>query len=143
MLKQISISLAIVTIISVVFGFALRHLTGFWEATSAVFVLQFLLFYFAKFENKNVVVSDIEQQAYENLLQTQIVAVNCPCGQTTMKVPILLNEDNIFTCNKCSSKFKVNATFDSILLTEPLNIANAFEALIQKDKERELSYNKL
>ena len=136
MLKQISISLAIVTSISALIGFIFRNLIGFWEATSAAVVIQFLWFYFAKFENKNIAAADIEQQAYENLLQTQIVAVNCPCGQTTMKVPILLNEDNIFTCNKCSSKFKVNTTFESILLTEPLNIANAFEALIQKDREK-------
>jgi len=136
MFKRISISLAIVISISILVGFIFRNAIGFWEGTSAAVVLQFLWFYFAKIDNKNVVAPDIEQQAYENLLQTQIVSVNCPCGQTTMKVPILHNEDNIFACNKCSSKFRVDTTFDSILLTEPLNIVNAFEALIQKDKEK-------
>lgn len=129
MLKRITISLCILLVISLGVGFIFQSLIGFWQGVTASIILHFLVFYFFNIKNDIPLSEDVEQQAFNNLLQTQTVNVNCPCGQSPITVPILLNSDNIFTCEKCVSKFRVNVAFESVLLTEPLNIANAFEAL--------------
>lgn len=129
MLKRITVSLCILLIISFGIGFIFQNLIGFWQGVTASIILHFLVFYFLNTKSDTPQTDDIEQQAFNNLLQTQTVSVNCPCGQSPSIVPILLNSDNIFTCEKCLSKFRVNVTFESVLLTEPFNIANAFDAL--------------
>lgn len=129
MLKRITVSLSLLLIVSLGVGFIFQNLIGFWQGVTASIIIHFIVFYFLNTKNNDPLSEDIEQQAFNNLLQTQTVSVNCPCGQSPAVVPILLNSDNIFTCEKCFSKFRVNVAFESVLLTEPLNIANAFDAL--------------
>lgn len=83
-------------------------------------------------------VSEIEA-AFDELVATQTVPVACPCGKGVFSTPIFLNQDNVFECKSCNSKFKVELTYESILITEPLSLINVFESL--KEKEKELSYN--
>jgi hypothetical protein len=52
---------------------------------------------------------------------------------------VFYNTDNSFLCEKCGSRFKVELNHETVLLTEPLNIANVFTQL----KEKELSDNKV
>jgi hypothetical protein len=132
MLKKIGISLLLTILISVGIGFVLQSFIGFWQGVTAAIIIHFLIFYFFNPDKKSQVFIESEQTAFDHLLQTQTVNINCPCGQSPINVPILLNADNIFICEKCSSKYRVNTTFESVLLTEPLNIENAFNALKNK-----------
>jgi hypothetical protein len=141
MIKKLGLSLGLTFLISIGIGFVLKDLIGFWQGLTAAIILHFLFFYFFNPDKKSNTLVAAEQAAFDNLIQTQTVSVNCPCGQNPMLVPIILNSENIFTCEKCLSKFRVNTVFESVLLTEPLNIVNAFNALSQKD--RELPYNKV
>jgi hypothetical protein len=136
MIKKIGISLILTSLISLGIGFILQSFIGFWQGVTAAFIIHFLIFYLFNPNKKSQIFLESEQSAFNHLLQTQTVEINCPCGQNPTNAPILLNEDNIFICEKCASKYRVNATFESVLLTEPLNIENAFNAL----KKRELPY---
>jgi len=137
MLKTVCLSILIVLLISFGLGFAAQNVIGFWQGVVLVTIAQFIGFYFYDPNKKSKVLEQGEELAFSELLSTQTVSVNCPCGQQSMMVPILLNSENIFVCEKCNSKFRVNPVFESVLLTEPLNIANAFAAL----KNKEQSYN--
>jgi len=139
MLKKICLSVLLVLLISAGIGFSLQNFIGFWQGTVAAFIVQFLFFYFHNPNKKEEQLIMGEQLAYNDLLQTQTSTVNCPCGQRSMTVPILLNEENIFTCDKCLSKFRVDVTLESVVLTEPFNLVNVFTSL--KEKEKELPYN--
>ena len=129
MIKKIGISLILTSLISLGIGFILQSFIGFWQGVTAAFIIHFLIFYLFNPNKKSQIFLESEQSAFNHLLQTQTVEVNCPCGQNPTNAPILLNEDNIFICEKCASKYRVNVTFESVLLTEPLNIENAFNAL--------------
>jgi len=129
MIKKILVSLTLTLLISIGIGFILNSLIGFWQGFTAAIIIHFLAFYFFNPEKKSRVVVESEQTAFNDLLETQTVTVNCPCGQNPISAPVLLNSDNIFTCEKCFSKYRVNVSFESVLLTEPFNIANAFDAL--------------
>lgn len=137
MIKKILLSLILTILISAGIGFVLQSIIGFWQGFTAALIIHFLAFYFFNPEKKSQAMVESEQIAFNDLLQTQTVTVNCPCGQNPISAPILLNSENIFTCDKCFSKFRVNVSFESVLLTEPFNIANAFSAL----KSKELPYN--
>ena len=137
MIKKICFSLILTILISAGIGVVLQNIIGFWQGATAAIIIHFLIFYLFNPEKKTQAFIESEKAAFDELLLTQTASVNCPCGQNTITVPILLNTENIFTCEKCLSKFRVNVTFDSVLLTEPFNIANAFNVL----KSKELPYN--
>jgi hypothetical protein len=131
MIKRVTLSLILTVIISAGIGFVLKNFVGFWQGFTAAIIIHFLAFYIFNPEKKDRIVVESEQLAFNDLLQTQTVNINCPCGQSPISAPILLNTENIFSCKKCLSKYRVDITFESILLTEPFNIANAFDALKQ------------
>lgn len=131
MIKRIIISFLLTILISAGVGFVLHNFISFWQGFTAALILHFLIFYLFNPEQKSRAFVESEQAALDELLTTQTVTVNCPCGQNPISTPILLNMDNTFTCEKCFSKYRVNVSFESVLLTEPFNIANAFDALKQ------------
>lgn len=137
MIKNICLSLFLTILISSGIGFVFQNIIGFWQGVTAAIIIHFLIFYLFNPEKKSQEYIESEKTAFNELLLTQTTPVSCPCGQSTISVPILLNSENIFTCEKCLSKFRVNVTLDSVLLTEPFNIANTFSGL----KSREHSYN--
>lgn len=137
MIKKICLSLVLTILISAGIGFVFQNIIGFWQGATAAIIIHFLIFYLFNPGQKSQVLIESEKAAFDELILTQTASVNCPCGQNTINVPILLNIDNIFTCEKCLSKFRVNVSFDTVLLTEPFNIANAFNVL----KSKELTYN--
>ena len=90
MLKRITVSLCILLVISLGVGFIFQNLIGFWQGVTASIILHFLVFYFLNTKNDTPRNEDSEQQAFNNLLQTQTVNVNCPCGQSPTNVLIFL-----------------------------------------------------
>ena len=137
MFKVIGFSLGITILISLGLGFVLKDIIGFWEGFVVGIIAQFLGFYLLSLRNKNNIVE--EPDLSDEIINLQTIPITCPCGKHTFTAPVFYNTENMFTCEKCGSKFKVELNYDTVLLTEPLNIENVFNQL----KERELSDNKV
>lgn len=131
MLKKIILSLSITLSISIGIGFILKNFIGFAEGTLSALIIQFIIFYILDSTKSKVIIED--NSTIDELISLQTVKISCPCGRHTFFTPIFFNLENIFTCEKCNSKFKVDISFDSILLTEPLNIEQTFNFLKSKE----------
>ena len=134
---RILISLGITIIVSFSMGFVFKSLIGFWEGVVGAFIIQFLAFYVIAIQKKEDIEPTVDIAS--EIIDLQTVPVACPCGKHVITAPVFFNADNSFTCEKCGSKFKVEVSYDTVLLTEPLNIENVFNQL----KDRELSDNKV
>ena len=137
MFRLIGISLGITLLISCGVGFVLKDVIGFWQGVVGSIIAQFLGFYFISFKNTPPVTN--EPDLSEEIINLQTIPISCPCGKHTFTAPVFYNTDNSFLCEKCGSRFKVELNYDTVLLTEPLNIENVFNQL----KEKELSDNKV
>jgi len=126
-MKTLAISLSITAIISVGLGFVLKDFIGFWQGVVGAIIAQFLVFYFLSFKGKE----EIEEatSSVAEMIELQTMPINCPCGKNVITAPIFFNITNQFTCDKCSSVFRVEPSFDVVLLTEPVNIENIFNKL--------------
>lgn len=137
MVKVIIFSLTITFLVSTGIGFVLSGVIGFWQGFVGSVIAQFLGFYLLSLRNNNKV--STEPSLSEEILSLQTIPITCPCGKNTFTAPVFFNTQNDFTCEKCKGKFKVELNYDTILLTEPLNIENVFNQL----KQKELSDNKV
>ena len=138
MFKLIGLPLFITILVSLGIGFVLKDILGFWEGVVGSVIIQFLGFYYlTSIQTKNN--KQQEPDIVEEIINLQTVPISCPCGKHTFTAPVFYSADNSFLCEKCGSKFKVELSYETVLLTEPLNIENIFNQL----KERELSDNKV
>lgn len=137
MLRLLTFSLGITLIISLGVGFVLKDIIGFWQGVVGSIIAQFLGFYLLSLKNNNNTLN--EPDLSEEIINLQTIPISCPCGKHTFTAPVFYNTENAFLCEKCGSRFKVELNYDTVLLTEPLNIANVFNQL----KEKELSDNKV
>jgi hypothetical protein len=134
-ISTVLVSLLITVIISIGFGFALSNFLGFLQGTTLVFLLQIILFYVYSLIRQNNI-SRIEEEhisVINEIAERSLVRVECPCGVKNDSIPYFDVTDAIFTCEKCSSKYRVEVVFNSILLTEPLNLENAFTKIKEKE----------
>lgn len=130
-------SLLITFIISLGFGYALSNFFGLLQGTVLAFLAQLILFYVYSLTKQNNI-NRVEEEHFniiKEIADRSLVNVECPCGVKSDQVPYFDIADATFTCEKCSSKFRVEVVFNPVLLTEPLNLENAFT----KIKEKELS----
>ena len=133
MIKLLSISLGIVFTISACVGFVLSDFIGFWEGFVAAILVQFIASYgIATFKTSPKTTE--EDDTAQKLIDLQTVEITCPCSNIVSRSPIFIGLDNEFVCNKCNSKFRVDLSYDSILVTEPLNIENAYNFLKSKEQ---------
>ena len=135
MLRLLTFSLGITLLVSLGIGFVLADIIGFWQGVVGSIIAQFLGFYMYSLKNTDSNKPDLS----EEIINLQTIPISCPCGKHTFSAPVFYNTDNSFLCEKCGSRFKVELNHETILLTEPLNIANVFTQL----KEKELSDNKV
>lgn len=136
-ISTVLVSLLITAIISIGFGFALSNFFGFLQGSVLAFLLQIITFYVYSLIKQNNI-NRVEEEhlgIIEEIAERSLVTVECPCGVKSDPVPYFDIADASFTCEKCSSKYRVEVVFNSVLLTEPLNLENAFT----KIKEKELS----
>lgn len=131
-MKTILISLLIVFTISIGVGFVVADFIGFWQGAVAACIIQFIAFYFTTSKPK-----EEEEPIEDQLIELQTASIACPCGKHIFSAPIFLNSENPFTCEKCGSRFRVEMSYESVVVTEPLNIENVFNHL--KDKGTQLS----
>jgi Zn finger protein HypA/HybF involved in hydrogenase expression len=136
MLRLLTFSLGITLLISSGIGFVLKDVIGFWQGFVGAVIAQFLGFYFLSLKKNES--KEQETNLSEEIINLQTIPISCPCGKNTFTGPVFYNTENSFLCEKCGSQFKVELNYETVLLTEPLNIANVFNQL----KEKELSDNK-
>lgn len=133
--QTILISLLITLLISLGFGFALSNIFGFLQSTTLAFLIQIILFYVYSLLKEDKL-SKLEIQhidIIEAIAERSMVEVECPCGVKAEPMPYFEIADTSFTCDKCSSKYRVEVVFNSVLLTEPLNLENAFTKIKEKE----------
>lgn len=131
----ILVSLGLTLLVSVGIGYALSDVLGFLQGTILVFILQLVGFYFYNSKNSQVK-AQIEEQyniVVSELLEKSYVNVICPCGNVNEKTLFFELEDTNFTCEKCSSRYRVEMVLNPVLLTEPANLENAFNVIKKKE----------
>jgi len=133
-MKVLFISLGITTLISIGLGFVLKDFIGFWQGFVGAFIIQFITFYILSSRGREEVEEATSNVA--EIIDLQTMPINCPCGKNTITAPIFFNVDNQFTCEKCSSVFRVEPSFDVVLLTAPLNIENIFNKLKEQSDNK-------
>jgi hypothetical protein len=67
---------------------------------------------------------------YEKIFDSQLVELPCVCGGNTFQGLISPTLENIVECENCKNKYKVEVSFNSVLISEPLNLNKTFEDLV-------------
>ena len=98
--------------VSALFGFGLKNVFGFWEATILAFVLQFVVAF---------IYSSIQSEL-EQLLSFSEASVPCPCGNYIHTDNMFVNIDNTYTCEKCNNEFRIDVSLTPTLLTNPVDV---------------------
>ncbi len=132
-------SFLIAGVVAVLFGFALRNVFGFWEATALAFVLQFVVaFVYSSFKiSKNTNLTQEFENELSQLLSLSEASVACPCGNYIYTDNIFLNLDNGFTCEKCNNEFRIDISLTPTLLTTPVNVGYQFQEISEEPPEAE------
>jgi transposase-like protein len=134
-------SFLITGIISVLFGFALRNVFGFWEALSLAFVIQFIVaFSISSFRiNKVQALTGEFEGELQQLLDLNEVSVPCPCGNYVHTDNVFLNLENSFTCEKCNNDFKLVVNITPTLVTEVVDVNQAVTDFAKEVKDVEIT----
>ena len=134
-------SFLITGIISVLFGFALRNVFGFWEALSLAFVIQFIVaFSISSFRiNKVQALTGEFEGELQQLLDLNEVSVPCPCGNYVHTDNVFLNLENSYTCEKCNNDFKLVVNITPTLVTEVVDVNQAVTDFAKEVKDVEIT----
>ena len=134
-------SFLITGIISVLFGFALRNVFGFWEALSLAFVIQFIVaFSISSLRiNKVQALTGEFEGELQQLLDLNEVSVPCPCGNYVHTDNVFLNLENSFTCEKCNNDFKLVVNITPTLVTEIVDVDQAVANFAKEAKDVEIT----
>lgn len=138
-MRLIVYSLAIVLAISLGVGFIAQDFlggstAGFFRGFIGSIIVQFLVFYFSAVKSEKKEEINESQLKLDEIVSQQTCPVTCPCGKNVITVPIFINQDNAFECEVCKSKFRVEISYESILLTEQVNLNNIFNILKEKEQ---------
>jgi uncharacterized protein YbaR (Trm112 family) len=132
-------SILITSIVSVLFGFALRNVFGFFEATALAFVLQFI----TAFIVSSLKINKIENLTAEfegelqQLLDLNEATIVCPCNNYTFQENIFVNMDNTYTCEKCNNTYRIDINLVPTLMTETINVNQTFSDLAKQVENKE------
>lgn len=75
---------------------------------------------------------DIVLKNYEDIFDSQLVKLPCLCGGNTFEGLFSPNTENIVECEKCKNKYKVTVNYNSVLVSEPLDLEQQFDELVGK-----------
>lgn len=70
---------------------------------------------------------------YEKIFDAQLVELPCVCGGNTFEGLFSPKLENIVTCQKCNNNYRVDVSYNSVLLSEPLNVEQTFDELIGRN----------
>ena len=133
-------SLFITLIISLLFGFALRNVFGFFESTCLAFGIQFVGSFIASSYkiNRIQILSSEFQAEIDQLASLSEVTIACPCGNNTFTENIFPNVETTYNCEKCNNEFKIDVNITPTLVTNPVDINKTF-ADLTKETDKALS----
>lgn len=134
-------SLLITGTISLLIGFALRNVFGFWEALSLAFVTQFIIAFIVSSLRINRVrdlTGEFESEI-QQLLNLSESSVPCPCGNYTHTDNIFVNLENIYTCEKCNNDFKLVVDVTPTLVTDIVDVDQAVANIAKEIKGVEVA----
>lgn len=80
-----------------------------------------------------VEVEDILNE-YNKILDSLLVQLPCVCGGNTFEGIFSPNTDNIVECEKCKNKYRVDISYNSVLISEPMDINQTFDELLKNKK---------
>jgi len=69
-------------------------------------------------------------EEYEKIFDSQLVELPCVCGGNTFQGLFSPKTENVVECEKCHNKYKVNINYDSVMISEPLNLDKTFNELV-------------
>jgi hypothetical protein len=72
---------------------------------------------------------------YEEIFDGQVTKLDCLCGGNTFEGLFQPNVENIVECEKCGESYKVMVSFDSILISKPLEDNDVLPKIEAKIKE--------
>tara|TARA_R100000315_G_scaffold53121_1_gene26844 strand:+ start:234 stop:680 length:447 start_codon:yes stop_codon:yes gene_type:complete len=130
-------SILITCIVSVLFGFALRNVFGFFEATALAIVLQFVTAFVVssfKINKVDALTAEFESEL-QQLLNLNEATIVCPCNNYTFRENIFINMDNTYTCEKCNNTYRVDVNLVPTLLTEVVDVNKTFTDLTEKTED--------
>ena len=133
-------SLFITLIISLLFGFALQNVFGFFESTCLAFGIQFVGSFIASSYkiNRIQILSSEFQAEIDQLASLSEVTIACPCGNNTFTENIFPNVETTYNCEKCNNEFKIDVNITPTLVTNPVDINKTF-ADLTKETDKALS----
>tara|TARA_R100000781_G_scaffold69958_1_gene43981 strand:+ start:880 stop:1350 length:471 start_codon:yes stop_codon:yes gene_type:complete len=133
-------SLFITLIISLLFGFALQNVFGFFESTCLAFGIQFVGSFIASSYkiNRIQLLSSEFQAEIDQLASLSEVTIACPCGNNTFTENIFPNVETTYNCEKCNNEFKIDVNITPTLVTNPVDINKTF-ADLTKETDKALS----
>ena len=123
-------------LVAIAFALGLRNIIGFWETLALAIVIQFIIaFVYSSFKISRV---DNLTQEFEGELQQLLdlseVTIACPCGNYTFTENVFLNMENTYTCEKCNNDFRIEVSITPTLLTQPVNVNQAFAELTKEEE---------
>ena len=67
---------------------------------------------------------------YEKIFDSQLVELPCVCGGNTFQGLFSPKTENVVECEKCKNKYRVTVNYDSVMISEPLNVEQTFDELV-------------
>jgi hypothetical protein len=74
---------------------------------------------------------------YENIFDSMVTTLPCNCGGNMFEGLFQPGVENLVECEKCHSKYKVMVSFDSILISDPIDLDQANLEINKKFKEHD------
>ena len=131
-------------VIAASISFGLSDLVNFWKSFAILLAIGSGVYYYMFINQPEEPVQDtsefdkivaelggmVEEQGevikeYEQIFDSQLVELPCVCGGNTFQGLFSPKFENIVECEKCESKYRVNVSYDSVLISEPLDIDDA------------------
>lgn len=72
-------------------------------------------------------------EEYERIFDSQLVELPCVCGGNTFQGLFSPKTENVVECEKCKNKYRVTVNYDSVMISEPLNVDQTFDELVGKN----------
>ncbi len=69
---------------------------------------------------------------YEQIFESLETSLPCNCGGNTFQGLFAPGVENIVECQKCGANYKVMVSFDSILITDPMDLDKTTEEIDKK-----------
>lgn len=67
---------------------------------------------------------------YENIFDSLLVQIPCNCGNNSFEGLFSPSTNNEMVCEKCKSKYRIDITYDAVLLTDPLDVNQSMEDIV-------------